>query len=72
VLDGGDDDREPAEGPSSDALEELARQATAAAYSGEPETTDAEACEKLRTGVQHRAVARLPWRRRLVWRFLPA
>ena len=64
--------RAEATGASSDALGELARQATAAAYSGEPETTDAERCEQLRTGVQHRAVSRLPWRRRLVWRFLPA
>jgi transglutaminase-like putative cysteine protease len=72
VLDGGNDDGGPAAAPPSDALDELARQATAAAYSGEPETTDAAQCEKLRSGVQHRAVARLPWRRRLVWRFLPA
>ena len=72
MLDGEDDARTPAADDSSDALGELARQATAAAYSGEPETTDAERCERLRSGVQHRAVARLPWRRRLVWRWLPA
>jgi Transglutaminase-like superfamily/Domain of unknown function (DUF4129) len=72
MLDGEDGERQSGVGASSDALEELARQATAAAYSGEPETTDAEECEKLRTGVQHRAVARLPWRRRFVWRFMPA
>jgi transglutaminase-like putative cysteine protease len=72
MLDGEDGDRQSGAGVSSDALEELARQATAAAYSGEPETTDADECEKLRTGVQHRAVARLPWRRRLTWRFMPA
>jgi transglutaminase-like putative cysteine protease len=59
-------------GAQADPLEELAAQATAAAYSGEVDAGDPDRCEDLRTQLQHRAVARLPVRRRLVWRFLPA
>ncbi|HEY8093811.1 MAG TPA: transglutaminaseTgpA domain-containing protein, partial [Acidimicrobiales bacterium] len=59
-------------GAGADPLEELAEQATAAAYSGQVDDGDPDRCEDLRTQLQHRAVARLPVGRRLVWRFLPA
>ena len=52
-------------------LGELADQATAAAYSGHLDGGDPDRCEDLRDTLQHRAVARLPITRRLVWRFLP-
>ena len=52
-------------------LGELADQATAAAYSGHLDDGDPARCEDLRGTLQHRAVARLPVTRRLVWRFLP-
>jgi hypothetical protein len=53
------------------ALEELADEATAAAYSGRLDGGDPDRCEDLRGRLQHGAVARLPISRRLVWRFLP-
>ncbi len=59
-------------GAEADPLEELAEQATAAAYSGQVDAGDPDRCEDLRTQLQHHAVSRLPVRRRLVWRFLPA
>ena len=52
-------------------LGELADQATAAAYSGRLDGGNPARCEDLRGTLQHRAVARLPITRRLVWRFLP-
>jgi len=52
-------------------LGELADQATAAAYSGNLDGGNPSRCEDLRGTLQHRAVARLPITRRLVWRFLP-
>ena len=51
-------------------LGELADQATAAAYSGNLDGGNPSRCEDLRGTLQHRAVARLPITRRLVWRFL--
>jgi Domain of unknown function (DUF4129) len=53
------------------ALEELADEATAAAYSGQLDGGDPDRCEDLRSRLQHGAVKRLPFSRRLVWRFLP-
>ena len=44
---------------------------TAAAYSGHLDGGNPARCEDLRGTLQHRAVARLPITRRLVWRFLP-
>jgi hypothetical protein len=61
----------PASTSPTDELDELASQATAAAYSGHLDGGDPARCEDLRGTLQHRAVARLPWTRRLVWRFLP-
>ena len=56
----------------TDALDELATQATAAAYSGQIDAGDPTRCEELRAKLQHHAVTRLPLGRRLLWRFVPA
>ena len=56
----------------ADALEELAEQATTAAYSGDVDTGDPQRCEALRVRLQRAAVSRLPLGRRLVWRLLPS
>ena len=68
MLDGEDGDRPSGAGVSSDALEELARQATAAptrASRRRPTPTSARSCGPASSTA---AVARLPWRRRLTWR----
>ncbi len=55
-----------------DSLEELAETATAAAYSDRPELADPARAEALRSTVQHAALKRLPFTRRVVWRLRPS
>jgi transglutaminase-like putative cysteine protease len=53
-------------------LEELAEQATLAAYADDAAAADPARCERLRSDVQRAALARLSAPRRVVWRLRPA
>jgi hypothetical protein len=56
----------------AESLEELAEQATLAAYSDDAVGADPARCEHLRTDVQRAALAQLSAPRRIVWRLRPA